>query len=93
LEGEGDGAYPPLSRAAFKVLGEARSAGLRACMEMGGRSMKGQLRQADRLGARYVAIVGERTSVLKDMQGGGQEMLDTGTVVHTVLRRLRDLLS
>jgi histidyl-tRNA synthetase len=91
LEGEGDGAYPPPSRAAFKVLGEARSAGLRACMEMGGRSMKGQLRQADRVGARYVAIVGERTTVLRDMQSGGQETLDTGTVVHTVLRGLRDL--
>jgi histidyl-tRNA synthetase len=60
-------------------------------MEMGGRSMKGQLRQADRVGARYVAIVGAHTTVLKDMQDGSQETLDTGTVVHAALRGLRDL--
>jgi hypothetical protein len=29
--------------------------------------------------------------VLKDMQDGGQERIATGTVVHRVLRGLRDL--
>ena len=89
--GEGDLARSALSRAAFGILTEARSAGLRACMEMAGRSLKGQLRQADRIGARYVAIVGEHNTVLKDMQDGGQETLDTGTVVHSALRGLREL--
>lgn len=79
------------ARRAFGVLATARSAGLRASMEMGGRALKGQLRQADRLGARYVAIVGEQSTVLKDMQGGGQETLDTDKVVHAVLRGLREL--
>jgi histidyl-tRNA synthetase len=79
------------SRAAFAILGEARAAGLRAGMEMGGRSIKGQLRQADRLGARYTAIVGESETVLRDMQGGRQETLDTGAVVHAVLRGLHEL--
>jgi histidyl-tRNA synthetase len=79
-------------RAAFAVLGEARSAGLTAQMEMAGRSLKGQLGQAGKLGARYVAIVGEGETVLKDMQGGGeQERMATETVVHALLRRLRDL--
>jgi len=89
--GEGDVARSALSLAAFGVLTEARSAGLRACMEMAGRSLKGQMRQADRVGARYVAIVGQDGTVLKDMQDGGQEMLDTDTVVHAALRGLRDL--
>ncbi len=41
----------------FGVMGEARSAGLTAQMELAGRSLKGQLGYANALGARYVAIV------------------------------------
>jgi len=78
-------------RAAFEILAEARSAGLTAQMEMAGRSLKGQLGHANRLGARYVAIVGEGGTLLKDMQDGGQETIDTGKVVHAALRGLRDL--
>jgi histidyl-tRNA synthetase len=88
---EGKGSFLPLKAAAFEILSEARSAGLTAQMEMGGRSLKGQLSRADRLGARYVAIVGEDETLLKDMQDGGQEMLDTGKVVHAALRGLREL--
>jgi hypothetical protein len=43
------------------------------------------------MGARFVAIVGERETVLKDMQDGRQETLDTNRVVHAALRGLRDL--
>ena len=58
----------PASRAAaFAVADEARRAGLDAQLELAGRSRKGQLKQADRLGARYVAIVGDDATVLKDM--------------------------
>ncbi len=61
-------------------------------MELGGRSLKGQLGHADALGARYVAIVGGAgETVLKDMQGGGQQRIATDTVVHAVLRGLHDL--
>lgn len=84
-------AYPGAKSIAFGVLAEARSAGLKAAMEMGGRSLKGQLSQANRLGARYVAIVGEGETTLKDMQDGGQETIATDTVVHAVLRGLREL--
>ncbi len=78
--------------AAFGILREARSAGLTAQMELANRSLKGQLGQAAKMDARYVAIVGEEETVLKDMQGGGaQETMATDTVVHAVLRRLRDL--
>jgi histidyl-tRNA synthetase len=78
-------------RAAFELLAEARSAGLIAQMELAGRSLKGQLGYANALGARYVAIVGEDETVLKDMQGGGQETIATETVIHAVLRALRTL--
>jgi len=81
-----DGAGP-LRRVAFGLLNEARSAGLAAQMELGGRSLKGQLSQAAALGARFVAIVGPGgQAVLKDMQAGEQQTLATDGVVHAVLR-------
>jgi histidyl-tRNA synthetase len=80
-----------LRRTAFKLLRDARSAGLTAQMELAGRSLKGQLGQANALGARYVAIVEGGDTVLRDMQAGGQERIATDTVVHSVLRGLRDV--
>ncbi len=77
---------PQLRRAAFALLAEARSAGLAAQMELGGRSLKGQLGQAAALGARFVAIVGEDETALRDMDGGGQETIAREAVVHAVLR-------
>jgi histidyl-tRNA synthetase len=86
---DGDGA--PVRRRAFELLSAARSAGLRARMEMAGRSSKGQLRQADRLGARYAAIVGEEETILRDLQAGSQQTLGAEQVVHAALRGLREL--
>ena len=77
--------------AAFGLLRAARSAGLTARMELAGRSLKGQLSYANALGARYVAIVHDGDTVLRDMQAGGQERIATDTVVHAVLRGLRTL--
>ena len=81
------------ARTAFKVLHEARSAGLAAQMELAGRSLKNQLGHAERLGARYMAIVGgggddagAGETTLKDTQARTQEQLPTDTVVHAVLR-------
>jgi histidyl-tRNA synthetase len=72
--------------AAFAVAAEARDARLNAQMELAGRSRKGQLKQADRLGARYVAIVGEERTVLKDMRGAAQLDLQASDVVARILR-------
>ncbi len=82
---------PRSRKIAFDILAEARSAGLRAQMELGGRSLKGQLSHANALGAHYVAIVEPEETVLRDMEGGGQERIVTDTVVHAVLRGLRTL--
>jgi histidyl-tRNA synthetase len=72
--------------AAFAVTAEARDARVNAQMELAGRSRKGQLKQADRLGARYVAIIGEEGTVLKDMQGAAQLDVQAGEVVTRILR-------
>jgi histidyl-tRNA synthetase len=55
-------------------------------MELGGRSLKGQLGQAAALGARFVAIVTADGTALRDMQNGTQETVARDTVVHDVLR-------
>ncbi len=72
--------------AAFAVADEARRARLNAQVELAGRSRKGQLKHADRIGARYVAIVGDGTTVLKDMHAGEQRELAAGDVVTRILR-------
>jgi histidyl-tRNA synthetase len=71
---------------AFALLNEARSAGISARMDLGGRSLKGQLGHAAALGVRFVAIVGRDRTTLKDMQGGRQEPMASDAVVHAVLR-------
>ncbi|HTD08491.1 MAG TPA: histidine--tRNA ligase, partial [Solirubrobacteraceae bacterium] len=81
-----DGEDAELRRSAFGLLSQARSAGLTAQMDLGGRSLKGQLGHANALGARYVAIVASGQTVLKDMQDGRQETLAPDAVVHAVLR-------
>jgi histidyl-tRNA synthetase len=58
-------------RQAFALVAQMRAAGLRAQMEQAGRSLKGQLKQADRLGARATVIFGEGIEV-KDMESGDQ---------------------
>ncbi len=77
--------------AAFAVLGQARSAGLTAYMDMGGRSLKGQLGYARALGARYVAVVGGEETVLNDTERAGRETIATESVVHAVLRGMHAL--
>jgi histidyl-tRNA synthetase len=72
--------------AAFAVVAEARDARMNAQLELAGRSRKGQLKQADRLGARYVAILNATGTVLKDMQTGEQKDVRSDEVVTRILR-------
>jgi histidyl-tRNA synthetase len=75
---------------AFALAAEARRAGLAVQEELAGRSLKGQLKQADRLGARYVAILSEDRDgamALRDMDSGEQEDVGSaGAIVARVLR-------
>jgi histidyl-tRNA synthetase len=72
---------------AFTVAAEARRAGLNVQLELAGRSRKGQLKQADRSGARHVAIFCEdEGTILKDMESGEQEELAVDAIVARVLR-------
>ncbi len=75
---------------AFELIREARRAGLSAQQELAGRSLKGQLRYADRIGARYVAIVNDDARAsLKDMESGEQHDTSTENIIPTILRSSR----
>ena len=75
------------SRTAFELALEARRAGLQAQLELAGRSLKGQLKHADRIGARYVAIIGDNgVATLKDMESGEQHDTGVQDVIPEILR-------
>lgn len=76
----------PRRETAFGLTVEARSAGLTAQMDLAGRSLKGQLKRADRTGARHVAILSEDGAVLKDMESGEQEDVPVEGIVAAALR-------
>jgi histidyl-tRNA synthetase len=77
-------AKPEHRRAAFRLAADARRAGHAARLELAGRSLKGQLKQADKTGARYVAILGDEGTSLKDMQTGEQKTVEPDTVMHHI---------
>jgi histidyl-tRNA synthetase len=76
---------------AFALANEARAAGLAVQQELGGRSLKGQIRQADRAGARYVAIVGADGVQLRDMDSGEQEPVESSAAAVSRVIRGRHL--
>ena len=73
-------------RPAFVLAAEARRAGLAAQLELAGRSLKGQLKHADRLGARFVAILSDDGAVLRDMESGEQRDVEASALLREVLR-------
>jgi histidyl-tRNA synthetase len=84
-------AYEPTRKPdAFRLAADARRAGLSARLELAGRSLKGQLKQASRSGARYVAIFGPEGVQLRDREGGDDKLVDPGTVMHHIRGRLGD---
>jgi histidyl-tRNA synthetase len=56
----------------FGLLRDLRARGLRAQMEQAGRSIKGQLKQADRLGVRHTVIAVDAGWRVRDMGSGEQ---------------------
>lgn len=59
---------------AFRLTQALRARGVAVEMETAGRSVKGQMKQADRVGATAAVIVGQELEV-KDLQSGEQRMV------------------
>jgi histidyl-tRNA synthetase len=73
---------------AFEIAAPLREQGVRVELEQAGRSLKGQFKQADRVGANVVVILGDGIEV-KDMDSGEQQPV--GDVAEAV-ERVRELL-
>ncbi len=68
-------AKPERRGEAFRMVGELRAREVAADLDHAHRSLKGQLKQADRLGASFTVIMGDATE-LKDMTTGEQREMD-----------------
>jgi histidyl-tRNA synthetase len=75
--------------AAFRLASQLRRAGISAIASTGERSLKAQMRQADALGAAYVAILGESelaaaTATLRTLDSGEQQEIPLGEVASRI---------
>ncbi len=65
-------------REAFRLLDRLRTAGLRAVGDVADRGLRAQMKQADRVGARFAVILGDqelagRRAGIRDMRAGSQQ--------------------
>ena len=79
----------------FRLLDRLRTIGIRAVGEMGGRSLRAQMKSADRLGARFALILGEEElaagrAELRDMRSGEQAAVGLDEAPEELRSRLRE---
>jgi histidyl-tRNA synthetase len=78
-------ADPPERERAMVLARELRQQGLSAELDLAGRSLKGQMKQADRLGARRTVILEpDAPATLRDMRSGEQRELDLAHAVQVL---------
>ncbi|MDO8603356.1 MAG: histidine--tRNA ligase [Candidatus Omnitrophota bacterium] len=75
---------------AFKLLDFLRSAGITSDMDYEARSLKTQLRRAEKLGVRFVVIVGEEefkrgNIILRDMENHSQKEIAVEDIVKNII--------
>ena len=80
--------------AAFPLLHELRKGGVRALMDYAGRSMKAQMKQANKSGARYAVILGDdelaqHTAVVRDMEQSTQESCSLDDMVKRLISEVK----
>ena len=80
--------------AAFKLLTKLRQAGLKAGMDYAGRSMKAQMKQANKANARFALIIGEdevkeACVQLKDMEKSEQQKVSFDNIVEKLCAEVK----
>ncbi|QKW35859.1 histidine--tRNA ligase [Actinomadura sp. NAK00032] len=80
-------------RRMFALVAELRRAGIAADMAFGGKKLKGAMKDADRSGARYAVILGERdiadgVAQVKDLAEGEQTAVPLPDLITTLKERL-----
>jgi len=86
-------AQPTLLGDGFRFVQQLRDGGLSALMDYDGKSLKAQLREANKLGCELVAILGEaevkqRALTLKDLEQGTQKTIAFETFVKEVRQQV-----
>jgi histidyl-tRNA synthetase len=79
-------------RVLFGIVTELRRAGVAADFSFGGRGLKGAMKNANRSGARYAVVAGERDLAdgvvqLKDMETGEQQAVAVDEIVQVLQTR------
>ena len=87
-------AQPALVGEGFRFAQQLREHGVTALMDYDGKSLKAQLREADKGGCRLVAILGEtemaqRSMTLKDLEQGSQRPVTFEAFVDDVAQQLK----
>jgi hypothetical protein len=81
---------PEAGEVGARLVGDLRNAGIPAVIAFEERPLKAQLRMADRSGASYAAIVGERevaaSTAIEGLSDGEQEQVPIGDVVNWLSR-------
>ncbi|USG64081.1 histidine--tRNA ligase [Brevibacillus ruminantium] len=85
---------PEAKTTAFRLVDRLRSAGVAAELDYLDRKMKAQLKQADRLSARFTVIIGESelangSAVLKEMATGEQQEYKLEELPGELVKRLK----
>jgi len=81
-------------RRAFGLSYKLNQAGVRTLIDYEGRSLKAQMRRADKLGVRYVLIVGEDEqrrgqAILRDMEEKKQEEIPLSSIFAEIVSRVK----
>jgi histidyl-tRNA synthetase len=77
-------------RRAMVLVGELRHAGLSAELDLAGRGLKGQLKHADRIGARRVLILeADGGAQIRDMSSGEQRPVETANLIDELAEERR----
>ena len=80
-------------RVLFDLVGQLRRQGISADLAFGGRGVKGAMKAADRSGARYALVAGERDLAerlvqLKDLVSGEQSPVAIDQIIPTIKEKL-----
>lgn len=82
-----------VEKESFALLEKIRDAGIRAGTDYAGRSLKSQMKQADKTGAKFAVIVGEdevreNSVTIKNMLTGEQEKISGEEIVDTLKKKI-----
>lgn len=79
---------------AFAIFEELRSSGIRASCSLSKDAIKAQMELANKRGAKWAIIVGQKevldgTAIIRDMDAGTQETVDSKKIVQEVMKKLK----